>query len=102
MGLLGRRQQGEPPASHPQPRHPMRCQDPINSEVQRRLRLREVAMTTLRGWMLLTVLALSGCALAEVHIKPPEAGLETPIPGGNQRQIIVAIPFQDARQSMSR
>jgi hypothetical protein len=54
--------------------------------------------------MLLTVLVLtvSGCALAEVNVKPPEAGLETPIPGGNQRQVIVTIPFQDGRQSTSR
>jgi hypothetical protein len=59
-------------------------------------------MTTLRGWTLLTVLAFSGCALAEVNVKPPEAGLETPIPGGNQRQVIVTIPFQDARQTTTR
>jgi hypothetical protein len=54
--------------------------------------------------MLLTVLvlALSGCALVDVNVKPPESGLETPIAGGNQRQIIVAIPFQDARQSTNR
>jgi hypothetical protein len=57
-----------------------------------------------RSWTFLTVLlfAVSGCALVEVHVKPPEAGLEQPIPGGNQRQVIVIIPFQDARQSMSR
>src|SRR2546422_7103747 len=61
-------------------------------------------MTTRRGWTFLTVLvfAVSGCALAEVNVKPPEAGLEKPIPGGNQRQVIVAIPFQEARQSTSR
>jgi hypothetical protein len=61
-------------------------------------------MAIRRGWMLLTALlfAVSGCALAEVNVKPPEAGLEQPIPGGNQRQVIVTIPFQDARQSASR
>lgn len=65
---------------------------------------REVVMAMLRGWMLLIVLlfTISGCALVEVHVKPPEAGLEQPIPGGNQRQVIVTIPFQDARQSASR
>jgi Uncharacterized lipoprotein len=65
---------------------------------------REVVMAMLRGWMLLIVLlfTVSGCALVEVHVKPPEAGLEQPIPGGNQRQVIVIIPFQDARQSASR
>jgi hypothetical protein len=62
----------------------------------------EVVMTRLRGWMLLTALAFSGCALVEVDVKPPEAGLERPIPGGNQRQVIVMIPFQDGRQSSSR
>ena len=61
-------------------------------------------MAMRRGWMLLTALlsAVSGCALADVNVKPPEAGLEQPIPGGNQRQVIVTIPFQDARQSASR
>lgn len=44
----------------------------------------------------------SGCALSTVHVKAPESGLETPIPGGNQRQVIVAIPFRDARQSTGR
>jgi hypothetical protein len=64
----------------------------------------EVIMTTPRGCTLLAVLILTftGCALVNVNVKPPESGLETPIPGGNQRQIIVTIPFQDARQSMSR
>jgi hypothetical protein len=37
-----------------------------------------------------------------VRVKPPESGLETPIPGGNQRQIILTIPFQDSRSSMFR
>jgi len=59
-------------------------------------------MRMLLGWMLLAVLTLSGCALVEVNVKPPEAGLEKPIPGGNQRQVIVMIPFQDGRQSSSR
>jgi hypothetical protein len=62
-------------------------------------------MTMLRGATLLIVLflfALSGCALADVNVKPPESGLKTPIAGGNQRQVIVAIPFQDARQGSNR
>jgi hypothetical protein len=56
-----------------------------------------------RGPLLLAVLVfvLSGCALVDVKVKPPESGLETPIPGGNQRQIIVLVPFQDGRQSKS-
>lgn len=60
-------------------------------------------MATLCGWTLLTVLlfAVYGCALVEVNVKPPEAGLEQPIPGGNQRQVIVTIPFRDGRQSTS-
>jgi hypothetical protein len=40
--------------------------------------------------------------LVDVNVKPPESGLATPIPGGNQRQVIVPVPFQDARQSPSR
>jgi len=48
------------------------------------------------------VLTCTGCALVKVSVKPPESGLETPIPGGSQRQIIVTIPFQDSRSSMFR
>jgi hypothetical protein len=58
----------------------------------------------LRGWIVLpvTVLAWSGCALVDVNVKPPDAGLEAPIPGGNQRQVIVAVPFKDDRQITGR
>jgi len=61
-------------------------------------------MITRGGWLGLTVLlvALSGCALQDVHLKPPDSGLKTPIPGGNQRQVIVTIPFADARQITNR
>ena len=41
---------------------------------------REVVMAMLRGWMLVLLFTVSGCALVEVHVKPPEAGLEQPIP----------------------
>jgi hypothetical protein len=44
---------------------------------------------------------LSGCALTDVNVKPPSAGLKTPIPGGNQRQIIVTAPFTDSREIKS-
>ena len=60
---------------------------------------------TIRGkrfWLALLALALSGCALTDVNIKPPDSGLKTPIPGGNQRQVIVIIPFVDARQIKDR
>lgn len=50
----------------------------------------------------LLILLVSGCALVDVKVKPPESGLETPIPGGNRRQVIVTVPFQDGRQSKSR
>jgi len=54
--------------------------------------------------VVLAVLAvlMSGCALTDVNVKPPESGLETPIPGGNARQIVVTVPFQDRRQNTSR
>ena len=55
-----------------------------------------------RFWLALLALALSGCALTDVNIKPPDSGLKTPIPGGNQRQVIVVIPFTDARQTTDR
>jgi len=48
------------------------------------------------------LVTLSGCALADVHLKPPDSGLKKPIPGGNQRQVIVTIPFADARQITNR
>ena len=61
-------------------------------------------MTPQRSLLLLTVLlfAVSGCALVDVNLKAPESGLEAPIPGGNQRQIVVVIPFQDDRQNRTR
>lgn len=61
-------------------------------------------MTTQRSRLLLAVLffVMSGCALADVNLKAPESGLEAPIPGGNQRQVVVVIPFQDDRQNRTR
>ena len=55
-----------------------------------------------RFWLALLVLALPGCALTDVNIKPPDSGLKIPIPGGNQRQLIVIAPFADARQITDR
>lgn len=51
-------------------------------------------------WLLLV--AFPGCALTDVRLKPPESGLKTPIPGGNERQVIVTVPFSDARQIKDR
>ena len=61
-------------------------------------------MVTRGGWLGLAVLlvSLSGCALEDVRLKPPTSGLKTPIPGGNQRQVIVAVPFADGRQITNR
>ena len=61
-------------------------------------------MATRDGWVRLGVLVsmLSGCALTDVNVKPPSSGLKTPIPGGNQRQIIVMAPFQDSREIKNR
>jgi hypothetical protein len=61
-------------------------------------------MTTRHRSSLLALLGLAyaGCALVNVNVKAPESGLETPIAGGNQRQVIVAIPFQDARPNTGR
>jgi hypothetical protein len=56
------------------------------------------------GWLGLAALlvTLAGCALEDVRLKPPTSGLKMPIPGGNQRQVIVAVPFADARQITNR
>lgn len=51
-------------------------------------------------WIL--IVAFPGCALTDVRLKPPESGLKTPIPGGQERQVIVAVPFSDARQIKDR
>jgi hypothetical protein len=61
-------------------------------------------MTTLARWIApgLAAFALTGCALVDVNLKPPTTGLKTPIPGGNGRQIIVSVPFSDARQIRDR
>jgi hypothetical protein len=56
-------------------------------------------MGAYRRWITVVVLAaaLSGCALTDVHLKPPTTGLKTPIPGGSQRQVVVVAPFADER-----
>ena len=60
-------------------------------------------MTAQRSLVLLAVLVIaSGCALVDVNLKAPESGLGKPIPGGNQRQVVVVIPFQDDRQNRTR
>ena len=61
-------------------------------------------MVIQRRVVLLAVLlfAMSGCALVDVKIKAPESGLEAPIPGGKQRQIVVVIPLKDDRANKTR
>jgi hypothetical protein len=54
------------------------------------------------GLAVLFVTLLPGCALDDVRLKPPSSGLKTPIPGGNQRQVIVTAPFADARKITNR
>ena len=53
-----------------------------------------------RPWLpcVLLALMLSGCATTDVKLKLPSTGLPTPIPGGNQRQIVLTKPFADGRQ----
>ena len=61
-------------------------------------------MKTVGTWVLATMLvvAVSGCALVDVNVKPPGSGLKTPIPGGHQRQIVLIAPFTDARDIKDR
>jgi hypothetical protein len=40
--------------------------------------------------------------LEDVRLKPPTSGLKAPIPRGNQRQVIVTVPFADGRQITNR
>jgi hypothetical protein len=53
-----------------------------------------------RVWLpsVLLALMLSGCATTDVKLKLPPTGLPTAIPGGSQRQIVLTMPFADARQ----
>ena len=48
------------------------------------------------------VLMLSGCATTDVMLTPPASGLKMPIPGGNQRRVVITMPFSDARQITKR
>lgn len=48
------------------------------------------------------VLMLSGCSTTDVKLLPPPSGLMAPIPGGAQRQVIITVPFADARQITKR
>ena len=61
-------------------------------------------MATRGGWVWLAAVLsmLSGCALTDVNLKPPSSGLKAPIPGGNQRQIVVTAPFTESREIKSR
>lgn len=61
-------------------------------------------MAIRRVWIYGVALAplLVGCATIDVNLKQPPAGLKAPIPGGNQRQVIVTIPFADERQIKDR
>jgi hypothetical protein len=44
------------------------------------------------------LVTFSGCGTVDVLLKTPTSGLRDPIPGGNQRQVIVTAPFADARR----
>ena len=56
-----------------------------------------------RGLLLAVLLfAVSGCALTDVKLKAPESGLEAPISGGKQRQIVLVVPFKDERANKTR
>jgi hypothetical protein len=57
-----------------------------------------------RVWLPSTILVLmlSGCSTTDVKLQRPASGLTTPIPGGAQRQVIIAMPFADARRITNR
>ena len=45
---------------------------------------------------------LFGCAFTDVNLDMPISGLETPVTGGNSREIAVVVPFSDERPSPKR
>jgi len=48
------------------------------------------------------VSVMSGCAFNDVHLDMPINGLEHPISGGNDREVILGIPFSDTRKVTER
>lgn len=58
----------------------------------------------IKNLMLVGLLAtiLSGCAFTDVQLDMPVSGLEQPITGGNNREVIVSIPFNDTRPHKER
>lgn len=44
----------------------------------------------------------SGCAFTEIPLTLPANALRTPVEGGNGRQVIVVVPFQDERRIKHR
>jgi hypothetical protein len=47
-------------------------------------------------------LVSSGCAFTDIPLTLPNTGLETTIPGGHGRQILIIIPFSDDRMIRDR
>lgn len=45
---------------------------------------------------------LSGCAFTDVQLDMPISGLEQRITGGNDREVIVSVPFNDTRAHKER
>jgi uncharacterized lipoprotein YajG len=52
--------------------------------------------------VVLIALMMTGCAFSNLKVNPVPADVSTKLTGGEKREIIVQIPFSDARQSNKR
>lgn len=52
---------------------------------------------------MLAIAAVSnGCAFTDIPLTLPSGGLDNTIPGGNQRQVVIIMPFSDEREIRGR
>ena len=61
-------------------------------------------VVAMRNFAILSILAfgLTGCAFPDMSLDMPINGLNKPISGGNNREVIVVVPFHDDRTTKDR
>ena len=52
--------------------------------------------------VLMISLGSTACAFTNIPLTLPSKGLESTIPGGNGRQIVIIVPFSDGREIRDR
>jgi hypothetical protein len=56
----------------------------------------------IRATLVVLVMSLSACAFTDIRLTLPTRKLESTVPGGNGRQVIVLTPFVDEREVRER